>query len=85
MELGVRDFNIVAWVAAFAPAGTPQPVVQKLNTALNTLLRDPDMVAFINQIGSEILSTSPAELGTFVEEDAKRWVDLVEIAKIERK
>lgn len=85
MELGVRDFNIVAWVAAFAPAGTPQPVVQKLNTALNTLLREPDMISFINQIGSEILSTSPAELGTFVEEDARRWVDLVEIAKIERK
>ncbi|WP_184231663.1 tripartite tricarboxylate transporter substrate binding protein [Bosea sp. WAO] len=85
MELGVRDFNIVAWVAAFAPAGTPQPVVQKLNTALNTLLREPEMIAFVNQIGSEILSTSPAELGTFVEEDARRWVDLVEIAKIERK
>ncbi|MCV9936904.1 tripartite tricarboxylate transporter substrate binding protein [Boseaceae bacterium BT-24-1] len=85
MELGVPDFNIVAWVAAFAPAGTPQPIVQKLNTALNTLLRDPDMVAFINQIGSEILSTSPAELGAFVDEDARRWVDLVEIAKIERK
>ena len=85
MELGVRDFNIVAWVAAFAPAGTPQPIVQKLNTALNTLLREPEMVTFINQIGSEILATSSAELGAFVEEDAKRWVDLVEIAKIERK
>lgn len=85
MELGVRDFNIVAWVAAFAPAGTPQPIVQKLNTALNTLLRDPDMIGFVNQIGSEVLSTSPAELGAFVQEDAKRWVDLVEIAKIERK
>lgn len=85
MELGIPDFNIVAWVAAFAPAGTPQPIVQRLNTALNTLLRDPDMVGFVNQIGSEILATSPAELAAFVDEDAKRWVDLVELAKIERK
>lgn len=85
MELGVPDFNIVAWVAAFAPAGTPQPIAERLNTALNTLLREPDMIAFVNQIGSEILATSPAELAAYVEEDAARWVHLVEIAKIEKK
>lgn len=85
MELGVPDFNIVAWVAAFAPARTPDTVVERLNAALNALLREPDMVAFINQIGSEILSTTPAELAAFVDEDAARWVHLVEIAKIEKK
>ncbi|WP_156330177.1 Bug family tripartite tricarboxylate transporter substrate binding protein [Bosea vaviloviae] len=85
MELGVPDFNIVAWVAAFAPAKTPQPIVARLNEALNTLLREPDMIAFVNQIGSEILSTTPAELGAYVDEDAARWVHLVEIAKIEKK
>lgn len=85
IELGVPDFNIVAWVAAFAPAGTPSAVVQRLNTALNTLLRDPEIVAFVDRIGSEILSTTPPELAAYVDEDAKRWVDLVEIAKIEKK
>lgn len=85
IELGVPDFNIVAWVAAFAPAGTPPAVVQRLNTALNTLLREPDMVAFIERIGSEILSTTPPELAAYVDEDARRWVELVEIAKIEKK
>lgn len=85
MELGVPDFNIVAWVAVFAPAKTPDAVVGRLNSALNTLLREPDMIAFVNQIGSEILSTTPAELGTYVDEDAARWVHLVEIAKIEKK
>ncbi|MGY6251406.1 Bug family tripartite tricarboxylate transporter substrate binding protein [Bosea thiooxidans] len=85
MELGVPDFNIVAWVAAFAPAGTPQPIVARLNGALDELLREPDMIAFVNQIGSEILATTPAELGAYVDEDAARWVHLVEIAKIEKK
>lgn len=85
MELGVPDFNIVAWVAAFAPAGTPQPIVARLNGALNELLREPDMIAFVNQIGSEILATTPGELGAYVDEDAARWVHLVEIAKIEKK
>lgn len=85
MELGIPDFNIVAWVAVFAPAGTPKPIIDKLNSALNNLLREPDMMAFVNQIGSEILSTTPAELAAYVEEDAARWVNLVEIAKIEKK
>lgn len=85
IELGVPDFNIVAWVAAFAPAGTPAAVVQRLNTALNMLLREPEMVAFVDRIGSEILATSPSELAAYVDEDARRWVDLVEIAKIEKK
>ena len=85
MELGVADFNIVAWVAAFAPAKTPAPIVERLNSALNALLREPDMIAFVNEIGSEILSLTPTELGAFVDEDARRWVDLVEIAKIEKK
>ncbi|HEV2512108.1 tripartite tricarboxylate transporter substrate binding protein [Bosea sp. (in: a-proteobacteria)] len=85
MELGVPDFNIVAWVAAFAPAATPRPVIERLNSALNELLREPEMIAFVNQIGSEILSTTPAELGAYVDEDAARWVKLVEIAKIEKK
>lgn len=85
MELGIPDFNIVAWVAAFAPAGTPQPIVDRLNAALRELLKEPDMTAFINQIGSEPLPTTPKELGAFVDEDAARWVRLVEIAKIEKK
>ena len=85
MELGVADYNIVAWVAAFAPAKTPAPIVERLNAELNTLLREPGMIAFVNEIGSEILSTTPAELATFVDEDAARWVHLVEIAKIEKK
>lgn len=85
MELGVADYNIVAWVAAFAPAKTPEPVVERLNSALNALLREPDMIAFVNEIGSEILSTTPAELAAFVDEDAARWAHLVEIAKIEKK
>jgi tripartite-type tricarboxylate transporter receptor subunit TctC len=85
MELGVPNFNIVAWVGALAPAGTPAPVVTRLNTALNTWLRDPEMVAFVERIGSEMLPTTPQELATYIDEDTVRWAELVEIAKIEKK
>jgi tripartite-type tricarboxylate transporter receptor subunit TctC len=84
-ELGVPNYDIVAWVAAFAPSGTPPPVVDRLNGALNNLLQQPDMTAFIDRIGSDPFPTSPGELATFVEEDTNRWSEIVDIAKIERK
>jgi len=84
-ELGVPDFDISAWVAAFAPASTPAPIVTRLNEALNKVLHKPEMIAFIDQIGSDPFPTSPSELAAFVEQDAKRWVEIVEVAKIERK
>jgi tripartite-type tricarboxylate transporter receptor subunit TctC len=84
-ELGAPGFDIVAWVAAFAPAGTPQPIVAKLNETLNKVLAEPETVAFIDRIGSDIMATSPQELAAFIEQDAKRWIEIVETAKIERK
>jgi tripartite-type tricarboxylate transporter receptor subunit TctC len=84
-ELGVPNYDIVAWVAAFAPSKTPQPIIARLNEALNNLLQQPDMIAFIDTIGSDPFSTSPAELAAFIEEDAKRWAEIVDVAKIERK
>ncbi|GGF53534.1 ABC transporter substrate-binding protein [Azorhizobium oxalatiphilum] len=85
MESGAPDYSIVAWVGAFAPAGTPQPIVEKLNAAINAQLRDPAMVEFINQIGAEVFATTPARLSSYVEEDTRRWAELVELAKIPRK
>ena len=84
-ELGVPDFNIVAWVAAFAPTGTPAAVIERLNGAINTLLREADTLAFVDRIGSDIMATTPAGLAAFVDEDRARWAELVEVAKIEKK
>jgi tripartite-type tricarboxylate transporter receptor subunit TctC len=84
-ELGAPGYDIVAWVAAFAPAGTPQPIVAKLNETLNKVLAEPETIAFIDRIGSDIMATSPQDLAAFIEQDAKRWVEIVETAKIERK
>lgn len=84
-ELGAPGYDIVAWVAAFAPSGTPQPIVAKLNETLNKVLAEPETIAFIDRIGSDIMATSPQELAAFIEQDAKRWVEIVETAKIERK
>ena len=84
-EQGVPNYRIVAWVAMFGPAGLPVPVTARLNGATVKALGQSDMVQFLDRVGSDPFPTSPAELATFVAEDAKRWVEIVETAQIERK
>lgn len=84
-EQGVPNYRIIAWVAVFGPAGLPADVTRRLNEAVGKALAQPEMQAFVDQIGSDPLPTSPAGLAEFVREDAKRWVEIVETAQIERK
>lgn len=84
-EQGVPNYRIIAWVAMFGPAGLPPDVTKRLNGAINKALADPDFIGFVDKIGSDLFPTDPAGLGAFVQEDAKRWVEIVETAQIERK
>lgn len=84
-EQGVPNYRIVAWVAMFGPAALPAPIVAKLSGAINKALVDPDFVAFVDQIGSDPFPTDPAGLASFVKQDAKSWVEIVDTAQIERK
>jgi tripartite-type tricarboxylate transporter receptor subunit TctC len=84
-EQGVPNYRIIAWVAMFGPAGLPPAVTTKLNGAINKALTEPEFVSFVDKIGSDLFPTDPAGLGAFVQEDAKRWVEIVETAQIERK
>lgn len=84
-ELGVPDYNILAWVAMFAPAGLPKPVVTKLSETLRTLVEQPDNQKFFATIGSDPFPSNPAELAAFVIEDTRRWKEIVDVAKIDKK
>ncbi len=84
-EQGVEDYSVAAFVAAFAPVGTPEPVVACINEAMNAGLGEPAMIEFLQSIGAEPMVMTPAELAIFVGEEIERWKELVAIARIERK
>jgi tripartite-type tricarboxylate transporter receptor subunit TctC len=84
-ELGVSDYNIVAWVGLFAPAGLPKPIATKLNEALKAILDQPETLKFLGTLGAEPFPASSEELAAFVIEDTKRWKEIVDVAKIEKK
>lgn len=72
-----------AWAVVRIEA--PLPIVARLNEAITKALRQSDMIAFVDKIGSDLFPTSPPELAAFVLDDARRWVEIVETALIERK
>jgi len=84
-ESGYPGFEMVAWVGAFVPARTPPEIVTRLNQELNRILARPDMLGYFDTIGAQVYATTPQELGQYEREDAKRWAEIVDIAKIEKK
>jgi tripartite-type tricarboxylate transporter receptor subunit TctC len=72
-ELGLNGFSVTAWVAMVAPKGTPQPVVDKLNSEMNRILMDPDFSAQIIKIGIDPLGDTPDQLAAYLREQLPIW------------
>ncbi|HYP85560.1 tripartite tricarboxylate transporter substrate binding protein [Variovorax sp.] len=81
-EAGVPDFEVDSWYAMFVPAHTPAPVVDKLNRALNELLKEPDIRAKLLDQGSEGVGGTPAQLAKVVSAELDKWAKLARDAQI---
>jgi tripartite-type tricarboxylate transporter receptor subunit TctC len=76
-ESGVPDFDVSAWDAIFAPAGTPQAIVQRVNLAIGKALADPALQTQLRERGAEAAPSSPQALREFVSAEVKRWGEAV--------
>jgi tripartite-type tricarboxylate transporter receptor subunit TctC len=81
-EAGVPDFNVDSWYAIFVPAKTPQPIVDKLNRALNTIVHEPEIREKLLQQGAEGTGGTPQALGHTVSAEMARWAKLAKEANI---
>jgi tripartite-type tricarboxylate transporter receptor subunit TctC len=76
-EAGLKDFEIALRYGLVAPEGTPRPVVDRLNGALNTALRDPEVRKRIAQEGAEPIETTPEGYAEDVDREEKMWAKLI--------
>ena len=83
-EAGLPGFEMYAWQALFAPAGTPAPAVQKLHATFVEALNAPEVRERIAASGSDVVASTPAELAAFQAREIRKWTDLVNAAGIER-
>ena len=84
-EAGLPDFEIATWNAMFAPKGTPQPIIQKLNAAATVALADPAVVAKFTSLGQEIparAEQTPAALRALIEADIEKWWPIIKASNI---
>jgi tripartite-type tricarboxylate transporter receptor subunit TctC len=72
-EAGFPDFNVVAWFGMFAPAGTPSPVVARINRELVAILSKPELRDKGAELGIEIFGSSPRELEDYVKSQIALW------------
>lgn len=84
-ESGVENYEVVGWNAIFAPAGTPAAAVARLNAEINAIMTLPDVKQRILDLGTEPRASTPAEIKARLESDIKKWGDVIEHAKIEKR
>jgi tripartite-type tricarboxylate transporter receptor subunit TctC len=81
-EGGVAGYDVVSWNAFFAPAGTPDHVIARLNPALRDVLADPDVRQKLLDLGIEARASSPQELKDKLVGDIGKWTKVIEQAGI---
>jgi len=77
-EQGLRDFECYTWNAILAPAGTPKPIVDRLNAAINKTLADEDVVAHLQRAGIDPTPNStPEQTAEFLKAELAKWAPIV--------
>ena len=82
-EAGVKGYDMGYWFAAYVPAGTPQPVVARLNELLVAAVKSAPARSFFQTAGAEAWTTTPEELAKFQAGETQKWGRVIKAAGIE--
>ncbi|HZN48551.1 MAG TPA: tripartite tricarboxylate transporter substrate-binding protein [Ramlibacter sp.] len=75
-EQGLKDFEVVVWHGVYAPKGTPKPIVDRMNTAVRTALKDPDVIKRMDDLGAEIVpdkTNTPEALQAWLKSEIDKY------------
>ncbi|MGE4241439.1 tripartite tricarboxylate transporter substrate-binding protein [Ramlibacter sp.] len=82
-EQGLKDFEVVVWHGIYAPKGTPRPILDKMNAAVRTALKDPDVTKRMADLGAEIVPDSKLTsegLQTWLKSEIDKWGPVIRAA-----
>lgn len=72
-----KGFDATTWFGILAPAGTPQPIVAKLNAEINKALQDPKVKETIAKEGGEVIGGTPEQFAAYIRKEMADWATLV--------
>ena len=81
-EQGLEGFEVVAWNAIYAPKGTPDAIIAKLNLALQEFLAQPDTRQRLHSMGYEPGGGTADDLGRFAQAEREKWRPIIESANL---
>jgi tripartite-type tricarboxylate transporter receptor subunit TctC len=79
-EAGVAGFQADVWWGVLAPAGTPRPIIDRLNTEIRKILDKPEMKEQFTNIGAEPAGSTPEQFAATIKADIKKWAEVVKVS-----
>ena len=84
-EAGLPEYDATSWFGFSAPAGTPKPIIDQLNTAISKVLADKDVrETFIKQ-GAEVSPMTPEQFAQFISDEMKKWAMIAKASHVTAK
>lgn len=81
-EAGLKDFDVSPWFGVLAPAGTPAPVIERLNREVVAVMSTDEMKERMKVDGAEAHPTTPSEFGAMIRQDLAKWTPVVKASGI---
>jgi tripartite-type tricarboxylate transporter receptor subunit TctC len=76
-ESGYPGFEALAWNGLLVPAGTPRPIVVRLNAEINAVLKQPDVLKKMNEAGFDLIGGSPEDFGRLIAGETDKWAPVI--------
>jgi tripartite-type tricarboxylate transporter receptor subunit TctC len=81
-EAGYPGFDALAWNGVLVPAATPKSIVQRLNTEINEVLRDPVVLQKMHASGFALVGGTPEEFGALIKAESEKWAPVIRNAGV---
>jgi tripartite-type tricarboxylate transporter receptor subunit TctC len=76
-ESGYPGFEALAWNGLVVPAGTPRPVIDRINAEVNAVFRMPDVLQKMNALGFDLIGGTPDDFANLLRSEQERWASVV--------
>jgi len=81
-EAGLKDFEVTTWYGVMTPAGTPRPIVTRLNSELVKIMHAPDVKQRLAGMATDPLTSTPEEFAAYLKQEIAKWGDVVRKANL---
>ena len=76
-EAGLGNFDVTTWYGILAPAGTPRPIITRLNAEFVKIMRSPEMKERLATMATDPLTSTPEEFGAYIQREIAKWGDVI--------